>query len=298
MAKQLGFGERVPLYLADERPTELGVAKVSYSESGSLLTPGSGFMRGYKFVINPYSGCGFGCEYCYARFFAPTTEERDTWGRWVKVKQNAGELIRKSARARKPEHRISRGDSIYMSSVTDPYQPLEGKLELTREVLEALVPLQPRLTIQTRSPLATRDIDLFRQFERIRVNFTVTTDCDDVRKRYEGHCPSISQRLAAAAAVGSAGVPIGVSISPMLPIVDPLAFGAVIRDLNAAEYVTQYFKDPRTRFSAGSTVEAIAKAREDGWGRPQYEHARDVISAILGSERPLLEGMAGYAPPP
>ena len=171
---QLRLGESPPAYVADGRPTSLGLAKrVTYADSQSILRPGSGFMKMYKFLINPYSGCGFGCEYCYARFFAPDEALRDSWGTWVKVKENASALIEKAGRARTAAHRIEPGDCVYMSSVTDPYQPIEQKLELTRDVLKALIPLQPRLTVQTRSPIATRDIDLFKQFERIRVNFTI-----------------------------------------------------------------------------------------------------------------------------
>src|SRR3546814_14339879 len=73
----------------------------------------------------------------------------------------------------------------------------------------------PRLTVQTRSPIASRDIDLFQQFEHIRVNFTVTTDSEAVRLRYEPSAPAIKARLRAARALIDAGVPIGVAISPL-----------------------------------------------------------------------------------
>lgn len=297
--RQLGFGEQPPTYLASDRPSRVGpVTQISYADAGSLLTPGSGFMRAYKFLINPYSGCGFGCDYCYARFFAPTPELRDSWGEWLTVKQNAKAIVERATRARTSAHRIEPGDALYMSSVTDPYQPIEQRLGLTREILEALVPLQPRLTIQTRSPIVVRDIDLLRQFERVRVNLTVTTDSERVRLRYEPHCPAIEVRLETAEKLSRAGVPIGISVSPLFPMDDVEKFGHRIAALNAVEYVTQYFKDPRQRFSAGTSVEALEKTREDGWGREQYARAREVLTRILGPERPLLEGMEGYAPPP
>lgn len=290
--------ERValPAPVFDRGPDKGGGARISYVDSRSLLSPTGGFISSYKFTLNPYSGCGFGCEYCYARFFAPSLEEQQTWGQWVKVKENAVELLRKARTARTPGRRLEPGDAIYMSTVTDPYQPIEQKLGLTRALLRELIEVQPRLTIQTRSPIAARDIDLFQQFERIRVNFTITTDSEDVRLRYEPHCPAIEVRLKAAEAVSAAGVPIGISVSPMLPIKDVATFARRIARLNAAEYVTQYFKPTRSRFAAGTATEAIRFLQLDSWTLEEYRAARRTIADILGSCRPLLEGTEGYAP--
>src|SRR5712691_10697466 len=121
-----------------------GRAAVTYASSKSILTPASGFMKQYKFTLNPYSGCGFGCDYCYARFFAPTPRQRETWGDWVVVKQNAAELLRRACTS----GTLQTGDAVYMSSVTDPYQPIERRVGLSRSILAALLELgvQPRLT--------------------------------------------------------------------------------------------------------------------------------------------------------
>ena len=218
----------------DRGPERLGLATIDYRPSRSLLSAAGGFIKSYKFTLNPYSGCAFGCEYCYARFFAPTLEDQESWGEWVRVKENAIELLRKARTARSPGRRLEPGDAVYMSTVTDPYQPIEQKLGLTRAILEELIEVQPRLTIQTRSPIATRDIDLFKRFERIRVNFTITTDSEEVRLRYEPHTPAIEVRLKVAEAVAQAGVPIGISISPMLPIRDIKQFARRVADLDAA----------------------------------------------------------------
>lgn len=181
-----------------------------------------------------------------------------------------------------------------------PFPPysVEGKLRLTRGILEAILTsgVQPRLTVQTRSPLVTRDVDLLRQFERVRVNVTVTTDSEKVRRRYEPHCPSIAVRFKTLARLTDAGVKIGVSVSPMLPLSDAEDFGERLAELAADEYVTQYLKPGRSRFGAGTDVEAARKAREDGWGLRQYREAREVLARRLGS-RKLLEGAEGYAPP-
>jgi DNA repair photolyase len=278
------------------RPTSFGRADVTYVEVASVLTPASGFMRQYRYTLNPYGGCGFGCGYCYARNFTPSAAKQDGWGGWVAVKHNAAALVAEACRSGE----LRSGDAIYMSSVTDPYQPIERRAGLTRAILETLLEhgVQPRLTIQTRGPLVVRDIDLLRRFERLRVNVTITTDCDEVRRRYEQACPSIERRFEAVAALAEAGVRIGVSVSPMLPLADVDAFGVRLAALDAEEYVTQYLKPPRPRFryAAGTTAEALRQASEDGWTRPEYERARARLAAILGPARPLLEGAEGYAP--
>lgn len=210
------------------------------------------------------------------------------------VKRNATELIGLAC----DQGVLKTGDAVYMSSVTDPYQPIEGRLGLTRAILETMLGsgVQPRLTIQTRSPLVTRDVDLFGRFEKIRVNMTITTDSEDVRQRYEPRCPSIAKRFEAIAAVGAAGVKIGVSISPMLPIRDIATFSTRLAELDAEEYVTQYLKPGRSRFAAGTNAATLRTAREDGWSVKQYESARLALARALGANRPLLEGTEGYAP--
>jgi DNA repair photolyase len=295
--RQLEIGEQLHPFEAPGRPTALGRLKsVEYIDSGSLLRRGSGFMSGYDWVLNPYSGCAFACDYCYARAFAPTAVQRESWGTWAVVKQNAVQLIEKATRARAEANRLMPGNSIYLASVTDPYQPLEGRVELTRFILEALLPLQPRLTIQTRSPLVTRDIDLLRQFQRLRVSMTITTDDDHVRSRFEPACPPIGARFAALEELRSAGIPIGVSVAPMLPVSDAAGFGRRLAALTAAEYVTQFFHKPGGRFRATTDAPALIKGHA-GWSYDRYAAARDVIAAALAPV-PLLEGAAGFAPPP
>jgi len=278
-------------------PVELsifGYASVDYINSKSILTPASGFMGRYKYTLNPYGGCGFACEYCYARFFASTAMRRESWGNWVSVKKNGRDLMIRACRA----GAVKTGDAIYMSSVTDPYQPIEQRLGLTRAILQALLEcgVQPSLTVQTRSPIAARDIDLFRQFDKLRLNFTINTDSEEVRLRYEPHSPSIAARLKAAAQVAAAGVRIGVSISPMLPIRDVEAFGFRLAGLNADGYSTQYLKPERSSFGAGSTSEALRKAQEDTWGIREYRQARESLARVLGEGCKLFEGADGYAP--
>ena len=156
---------------------------------GEILTRATGFMDAYDYTLNPYSGCFFGCTYCYAAFFSRDAEKRANWGYWVGVKENAVALLEK----RKPG--ALDGKLIYMSSVTDPYQPVERELGLTRRLLEVMADRldKPKLVVQTRSPDVVRDCDLFRRIEenggRVQVNMTATTDDEDIRRTFEPFLP-------------------------------------------------------------------------------------------------------------
>ena len=147
--------------MAPTRPSSIGQVSVSHVRVREILTRATGFMDAYDFTLNPYSGCFFGCTYCYAAFFSRSKEDRDRWGRWVKVKENAVDVMSR--------HRPGAldGKLIYMSSVTDPYQPIERELRLTRGLLKVMAERhRPRLVIQTRSADVTRDTDLLRRIER------------------------------------------------------------------------------------------------------------------------------------
>jgi hypothetical protein len=137
---------------AEPAPEKVRAGRVTVDlvDAKSILTPASGFMAEWDYTLNPYSGCGYGCSYCYAAFFSRDQTRRDTWGAWVEAKKNAVHLIRRFCR-----RKSLKGRSIYMSTVTDPYQPVERHLGLTRSILEELLPHQPRLTIQTRGTLVT-----------------------------------------------------------------------------------------------------------------------------------------------
>src|SRR5262245_18121691 len=95
-------------------------------QSRSIFSPATGFIRrgGFDWTCNPYFGCTFGCTYCYAMFLPQNRRPKEEWGRWVTAKKNAVELARKQA------PKLAR-KSVYISSVTDPYLPLERTLQLT-----------------------------------------------------------------------------------------------------------------------------------------------------------------------
>lgn len=255
----------------------------------SIFSPATGYIArgGFAWTCNPYIGCSFGCTYCYAMFLPQNRRPREEWGRWFQAKANAVELARKQA----PK---LAGQAVYLSSVTDPYMPVERGLRLTRGILEALLPHQPRLLVQTRGPLVTRDLDLLRQFRAVRVNLSIPTDTEEVRLAFEPKAPPLERRWEAATAVRGAGVHVGVCVTPMLPLADPEAFVRRLVEFAPDVLTTQDFHDSRGGFGADTGAAARRLLAERRWGGEDY---RRVVES-LRTRRDVFEGEAGFFPPP
>lgn len=180
-----------------------------------LLTPASGYLKGYSHTLNPYVGCAFGCSYCYVRRMPVALFRKKEWGTWVDIKRLAEEAFEKELRNAKKRGKLT----IFMSSSTDPYQPLEYREKVTRTLLEVMVKEPPDfLFVQTRGPLVTRDIDLFKQLgDRVRISMTVETDREDIRKAFSLAAPPIPARLKAIVKLRDAGLDVQAAVSPVLP---------------------------------------------------------------------------------
>jgi len=170
----------------------------------------------YDYVINPYTGCQHGCTYCYARFMKMFTGHKEPWGEFVDVKINASDLLQVEIKRKK------RG-RVWVSGVCDPYQPLEAQYKLSRRCLEILEQHNWPVTVQTRSPLILRDIDILKEARDFEVGFTVTTIDDGIRKLFESNAPPIKDRLNALDALHQAGIRTYAMIAPMLPGAECLA---------------------------------------------------------------------------
>jgi DNA repair photolyase len=164
----------------------------------------------YPYAINPYTGCQHACSYCYARFMKRVSGHKEPWGEFVDVKANAADLLRVELGKKKP-------DMVWVSGVCDPYQPLEARYGLTRQCLALLAQSNWPVTVQTRSPLVLRDIDILRQGSGFEVGLTITTADDGVRELFEPQAPPISARLRALAELHQAGIRTFAMIAPMLP---------------------------------------------------------------------------------
>ena len=255
----------------------------------SIFSPATGFIRrgGFDWTCNPYVGCTFGCTYCYAMFLPQNRRPREDWGRWVQAKQNAVELADRHA----PK---LAGQAVYMSSVTDPYLPAERSLFLTRGILEALAPHQPRLLVQTRGSLVVRDIDVLRQFRRLRINVSIPTDSECIRQVFEPKAPPLERRWQAAAELRAAGLAVGLCLTPLLPLADPAAFADRVAAFRPEVLVVQDFHDAGGRFGADTSDTARQLLSSSGWSATDYEAFR----ARLHEQLPkVYEGEAGFFPP-
>jgi DNA repair photolyase len=170
----------------------------------------------YPYVINPYVGCQHNCVYCYAHFMKRFTGHKEPWGQFVDVKLNAPELLQREITRKRP-------DRVWVSGVCDPYQPLEGKYKLTRQCLEILAEHDWPVTVQTRSPMCLRDLDVLKTGKYFEVGLSITTADDAMRKLFEPNAPSINERVRALGELHQAGIRTYAMIAPILPHAESLA---------------------------------------------------------------------------
>jgi len=165
----------------------------------------------FDYCLNPYTGCQINCAYCYARLFMRRySGHHEAWGEFVDVKINAAAILRKQL------DKAKRG-TVWISSVCDPYQPLEATYVLTRSCLKELAKKGFPVNIQTKSKLVLRDVDLFQEFEAIEVGFTITTDDERVATLFEPGATSVEERVRALEKIHSSGVKTFAFVGPLLP---------------------------------------------------------------------------------
>jgi DNA repair photolyase len=198
-----------------ERPAvSRGAAVREIEVDRVLMAEGAG-----HYYINPYVGCMIGCEFCYVADRADLSRALEglpqlPWGRYVDVKVNAGEVVRREAATAPP-------GLVRLSPIlTDPYQPLERKFRVTRACLEALVGRDFMPVILTRGASVVEDLDLLRRFPRAAVGFSVPTDDDRVRRAFEPGADPVEERIEALAKCREAGLHTFVVVQPVVPM-DP-----------------------------------------------------------------------------
>lgn len=187
---------------------DLSQTIISYNDSPDIP---------FNVSINVYRGCEHGCSYCYARntheylgFSAGLDFETR-----IMVKENAPELLRRelSSPKWKPQE-------LAMSGVTDCYQPIERKLQLTRRCLAVLAEFRNPVSIITKNYLVTRDLDLLRELaahQAVMVHLSINSLDAELARRLEPRAASPALRLAAIEALSKAGVPVGVLVAPVIP---------------------------------------------------------------------------------
>ncbi len=171
----------------------------------------------FTWTINPYRGCEFACKYCYARYTHEFMELRDgvDFERKIYIKQHAAELLRQELRRVKP------GEEIAIGTATDPYQPIERRLEVTRAILAELSRHAGlELGIVAKSNLVLRDIDVLQRIaenNQIFVNVTITTLNVDLARILEPRAPRPDLRMETVRKLNLEGVNAGVICAPVVP---------------------------------------------------------------------------------
>ena len=162
------------------------------------------------YVVNPYAGCAHGCVYCYVPSMPWVAGRPEPWGSYVDVKVNAPVVLARQLRRAAP-------GSVNLSTTTDPYQPAEARYRLTRACLSVLADADRPITILTKSPLVTRDIDILRRLTRVEVGFSIAALDQELISSFEPATPPVSARLDALEMLADSGIATYAFLGPLLP---------------------------------------------------------------------------------
>ena len=200
-------GNRVGTTILDDATREI------ISEVDARVSPDIGF----RYSINPYRGCEHGCIYCYARpgheyFGLSSGLDFETK---IFAKRRAAELLRRELASPR-----WKGEMIVMSGVTDPYQPVERDLGITRSCLEVMAECRQAVGFITKNRLITRDLDLISRLvehNAVRAAVSITTLDNTLASAMEPRASAPRGRLEAIRQLSAAGVPVTVMVAPILP---------------------------------------------------------------------------------
>jgi len=278
--------------------------KVSETHCKSILTRSSGYLGDVStHSLNPYSGCGFGRSscgiYCYVQFNTWITRGR-SWGEFVDVKINSPEVYKQTLSAEKRwAEKRSKPFSIFMSSSTDPWQPIEKKYRITRQILQAMLSAPPdELILQTHSTLIDDDIDIISklaQLCRLRIHISIEGDRDNLPGLPSPPSPN-KDRIDSLAKFSKAGITSVACLSPLYPISDPNSFFLKLANSGATAAVIDHFiqgdgtKDGSRTFKT-SLPPTMANLNSESI-KLSY---RDVIANIARKYLPVGISASGFA---
>ncbi|RMG09558.1 MAG: radical SAM protein [Planctomycetota bacterium] len=276
-------------------------------ENRGILTPTGGYLaRGFTHTLNPYLGCSFAgglCgRFCYAQH-NPFVVRGRPWGLYAAKGAVRAPYLAERGRAARPRRGPPRPVRIYMSSSTDPYLPQERELRRTREALEAMLEHPPdALVLQTRSPLALRDLPLLAELAarcRFLLSVTVETDLDPV-PGLPPHATPIAARLELLAAFREEGLRTQAAVAPLLPLGDPWAFARRLGEVCERVVLDHYLLGDGSEGRRTARTDFPALLEAAGYGAwctlEPYGRFAATLREVLGAERVLL-GCEGFNTP-
>lgn len=183
--------------------------------------------KGYSYVVNPYTGCASGCLYCHACFIRQFTNHmNEDWGEFIDIKRWDG-VVR--------TNRAVKDHNILMSTITDPYNPVEKEYKNTRYILERLHEIGCNLTVCTRSDLVLRDIDILKDM-KARVSISINALDENFVRGLE-NTTSIADRFKALKKLHDEGIYTILCVSPIFPYITD--FEEIVE--KAKDYVDEYW---------------------------------------------------------
>ncbi len=234
--------------------------KVREVSCSTALSPSS--LPGLDYALNPYRGCSIGCVYCYS---PSVLREARPWGRFVDVKRNIPAVLAKELK------RKERG-TVGLGTVTDGYQPLEGRYHLTRYCLEQLARHDFPVSIQTKSSLVLKDLDLQRRLPEVEVGVTITTMDEAMRRRFEPFSSPSARLIEALRGLNAAGLRTWAFVGPILPGATETTAEALLRSVRDAG--TTHVMIDRLRYRPG-VWERVEDAVRSTTLLPRYAASRD-----------------------
>ncbi len=169
------------------------------------------------YVINCYTGCAFGCSYCYASFMGRFVGQPiNSWGDYVYAKTNAPELLEKEIKKLKNK---GKGITVLLSSVTDPFQQAEAKYKLSEKCLTVLADydFQGNVSILTKSPAVLKVIPILKRLKNIDVGITITSTDDKISRYFEKFAPNASARIKTLETLNKEHIQTYAFLGPILP---------------------------------------------------------------------------------
>lgn len=244
-------------YEPEEIPQEEHQKQTEFIEdkSVSIVTCNDSPDIGYEASLNPYRGCEHGCVYCYAR---PTHEYLGfscglDFETKILVKKNAAELLKKTLS--KPGYKPQ---VLAMSGVTDPYQPIEAKLKITRACLEVLAEFRHPVCIVTKNSLILRDLDLLKKlakFNAVSVSISITTLDNNLKKILEPRTTPPLERFNTIQKLSASGIPVNVLVSPVIPAITDHEIPMILKMAAEAGASGAYYSVIRLPYGVASLFE-------------------------------------------
>jgi DNA repair photolyase len=236
-----------------------------------------------QYYLNPYVGCMIGCEFCYVAGRADLSRSLEglpelPWGRYVDVKVNAGEVVRREVKTLTP-------GAVRISPIlTDPYQPIERKYRVTRQSIEAMAGTGFAPAVLTRAARIHDDLELIASIPRTAIGISIPTDDDSIRRQFEPGGDSIEDRLAVLEAFHRAGVATVAVVQPLLPM-NPERLAEKLAPFARLVRIDRMYELPRARhlYAAAGRLDAM----EDSF----FEETGNALRAALRARGVKLDGL-------